>query len=111
MSMLLPHLFAAPALSLSIGQLGQLLNSAFGSLGGQINMWLIGVVFAPMVYLLGWQSGLGPALGVGSYYASTPLFPWQLPTGTPFPNGLAFAIGLLAFGFVALKLIADLVDG
>ena len=54
---------------------------------------------------------VSPALGVGSYYAPTSIFPWQLPAGSPFPNGIAFTIGVLAFGFIALKLIADLVDG
>ena len=74
-------------------------------------MWLIGLVLAPVTYLLGWQFSISPALGLTSWTAPAPLFPWQMPQGAPFPNGLALTIGVLAFGLISLKLIADLVDG
>ena len=105
------HPFIAPMISLSIGQIGQLLNDAFGSLGGQVNMWLIGLVLAPLAWVLGWEAGIAPLLGKASWYAATPVFPWQIPSGSPYPDWISFGIGMLAFAFIAMKLLADIIDG
>lgn len=104
-------LAAGPAGDVTTGVLDAL-KAMFDDLSGQVDVWLVGLVFAPLAYLLLSQVGLDDlAVAPLTTPTVTSLFPWQLRLPDPAPDPTALVVGLVVLTVAAVRVAHAIVSG
>lgn len=88
------------------------LKDLFNDMSGQVDAWLIGLVFAPFAYILLSQVNLNDFSAISLTTPTvTSFFPWQLRLPDPAPNPTALVIGLIVLTIVVARVAHAIVSG